>query len=441
MSWLSQRAVDPAAIAELAPEDRMHRLTYTDPELFDLEMDRVFASTWVYAGHESQVPNPGDFITTQIGLQPVIFTRDGSGQIQVLFNRCMHRGAVVCREEHGSSSYFRCLYHGWTYGSDGRLLQVPFGGGYGDNFDTGSLGLQRVPNVASYRGFVFVCLKPEVEPFETYLGRAKDYMDMVVDIAPEGEIEVSRGVCKYAYRANWKFHLENWADNYHPPFTHEAAFQRTDLKRGKVTFRADQGAQNADLGHGHSMIDWSRGEDGPRALRFKVDDTHRAAIERRLGPDRAKRVLTQSNMNLNIFPNLLFRTENTYFLVIRPVRVDYTEIYTYGYRLKGADEAENDRWMQLVSSAASMTQSDDLEAFERIQEGLRVTAAPWVLFDRGLQREWVEPSGEVRGLGGDEVGHRGQHREWRRLMMAEQRRCCRGADCLGPRAEAVVVAA
>src|SRR5262249_15906490 len=143
------------SISDLVSDDRVHRLVYVDPDIFELEMKRMFYNTWVFVGHESEVAHPGDYKTMTLGRKPVILTRDASGKIFVLFNRCAHRAAIVCRQERGTSSYFRCLYHGWTYSNSGELVGVPFRSGYGEDFKTEEFGLTRVPHVQSYRGFVF----------------------------------------------------------------------------------------------------------------------------------------------------------------------------------------------------------------------------------------------------------------------------------------------
>src|SRR5581483_7702063 len=100
---------------ELVHEDRVHRLIYTDPAVFEAEMTRIFAGTWVYLAHESQIPNANDYVASQLGLRPLIVTRDGQGQIRALFNRCTHRGARICRAQSGSAKSFSCAYHGWTF--------------------------------------------------------------------------------------------------------------------------------------------------------------------------------------------------------------------------------------------------------------------------------------------------------------------------------------
>src|SRR5262249_71018 len=149
------------------------------------------------------------------------------------YNRCMHRGSLVCRQEQGNSKYFRCLYHGWTYNNSGKLIGVPYRPGYGDDFNPDELGLVPVPQVAAYRGFVFICFKPDVEPLEVCLGRAGQYIDDLVDESPDGKIEVGKNVQKHAYRGNWKLILENFVDNYHPIFTHEATMERRVARSGR----------------------------------------------------------------------------------------------------------------------------------------------------------------------------------------------------------------
>src|SRR5438094_10343674 len=78
-------------------------------------MDRLFFRGWVFIGHESEIPLPGDFVTRPIGTQPVIMARAMDGQVSVMVNRCAHRGTMVCSEARGNTRTFACPYHGWTY--------------------------------------------------------------------------------------------------------------------------------------------------------------------------------------------------------------------------------------------------------------------------------------------------------------------------------------
>ena len=113
--------------ADMVLEDRVHKSLYSDPEIFEQELDKVFNHTWVWLAHESEVPDAGSYKTAKIGRQPVIVVRDRKGNIHVLQNRCRHRGATVCEKKHGKTKAFTCPYHGWGYGLDGglRLIEQP----------------------------------------------------------------------------------------------------------------------------------------------------------------------------------------------------------------------------------------------------------------------------------------------------------------------------
>src|SRR3954463_660039 len=99
-------------IATLIDAGRVHRRVYTDPDIFELEMERIFNRAWLFVGHASQVPKPGDYITTDLGRQPVIMTRHHDGSIHVLLNRCTHRGPKVVNERCGHANRLVCCYHG-----------------------------------------------------------------------------------------------------------------------------------------------------------------------------------------------------------------------------------------------------------------------------------------------------------------------------------------
>jgi len=122
--------VNVQSIKGLVQPDRVHRAVYTDPALFELELDRIFGHAWLILGHESQVRNPGDFFTTRMGREPVIVARHTDGSVRVFVNRCAHRGARVCDATAGTTREFVCAYHGWTYGTDGRLCGLPLPQGY-----------------------------------------------------------------------------------------------------------------------------------------------------------------------------------------------------------------------------------------------------------------------------------------------------------------------
>ena len=149
-------------LSRLVTETRVHRDVFQDPAIFDLEMERIFARSWVYVGHASQVPEPGDFLCTRIGAQPVVMTRHGDGEVYVLYNRCGHRGVKVVAEEAGNARRFVCMYHGWTYDTNGDLDFVTQPEGYPDGRQPDRVrdGMGRVARVDRICGFVFANLSP-----------------------------------------------------------------------------------------------------------------------------------------------------------------------------------------------------------------------------------------------------------------------------------------
>ena len=122
---------NPAAVAALVRDAEVHRDVYIDNEIFELEMENLFATTWVYVGHESQIPNSGDYFTTMIGNQPILMVRHTDQTIKVLYNRCPHKGTKIAIDGCGNAGkFFRCPYHAWTFKTDGSLLSIPLKKGY-----------------------------------------------------------------------------------------------------------------------------------------------------------------------------------------------------------------------------------------------------------------------------------------------------------------------
>ena len=204
---------DPRAIRALVRPDEIHRDVYLDRELFDLEMERLWRNSWVYVGHDSQVPDPGDFYTTQLGREPVIMVRGTDGQVRVLPNRCAHKGTRLASAVHGRclGGVLRCPYHGWTYRLDGKIRTIPLKTGYeGTGFASSEAarGLREIASV-NYRGFVFARLRPAGPEFESYFGESLSSIDNMVDRSPEGRLEVAGGVLQNQQNNNKKHNNKN----------------------------------------------------------------------------------------------------------------------------------------------------------------------------------------------------------------------------------------
>ena len=104
---------------------RISREIFVSDELYQKEQEQVFARTWLFVGHESQISNPGDYFTSCMGEESVILVRDRQQQVHVFLNTCRHRGMKVCRYDEGNATVFTCPYHGWSFATDGTLAGVP----------------------------------------------------------------------------------------------------------------------------------------------------------------------------------------------------------------------------------------------------------------------------------------------------------------------------
>jgi benzoate/toluate 1,2-dioxygenase subunit alpha len=412
---------------EVVQPERVHRRIYTEADVFNAEMERIFENTWVFVGHESEVAAAGDYKTVTIGTQPAIMTRDEDGGIHVLMNRCMHRGATICQEARGNSSSFRCWYHGWTYTNRGELVGLPYAAGYGKSFNRSKFSLVRA-KVGVYRGLVFASLNPSVPEITEHLARAKYYIDLFMDLSPEGEVDAHCGTHKYGYDGNWKFQMENGVDGYHPNFVHQSFFEVQGKKLGRKVMRLFTEAsafQSKDLGNGHSILDMAPQRKTNRPINNILrgstskasSDLYMESLVRRYGEERTSEILAASNVNLAVFPNLLII--GIQFRNVMPVRVDRTDVHLTPTTLKGVPEEINIarlRAHEAFYGSSGGGAPDDVEMFNRCTAGLRVKGAEWLELSRGIEREHMGNDGCIAAHISDELPQRAFYRQWRALM-------------------------
>jgi phthalate 3,4-dioxygenase subunit alpha len=214
---------------------------YNDEEIFRLERERLFSRAWIFVGHESEVPQPGDYVVRRVLQDSFIITRGEDGQVRALFNMCLHRGMQICRAEMGNASHFRCPYHGWSYRNDGRLVGLPFhADAYGGDagFPRKGQALLPAPGLGVYNGLIFVSLDPDAPPLADYLGDFRFYLDYYTGQSAGG-IEL-RGPQRWRIKANWKIGAENFAgDMYHTPQTHTSVVEIGLFREPKAAKRKD----------------------------------------------------------------------------------------------------------------------------------------------------------------------------------------------------------
>mgnify|MGYP001192599247 FL=1 len=420
---------NPYIVDDPAQNDfRLNRETLVDPEILKLEKKRVFNTCWIYAGHDSEVSSPGDFVTRTVAGRPVIMTRDSKSVMRLFLNTCRHRGAQVCRERSGNTKRFYCFYHGWSYDNDGALVAVPGDDAYPDSFDRSELGLMQVPRFEQYKGFWFVCFDRSAPSLDTYLSGAKEYIDLVVDQSQSQEMEIVTGVQEYDVEANWKLLVENSFDDYHLHSTHSTWLEymkdagvNVKIPKGKGLLLPKRGV-GKNLGNGHAAIDSQNFRGRPVAAwisiygekaKSLVEAAKRELIER-LGEERAERV-ANTNRNLFVFPNLMINDGSS--VTVRtfwPAEVDRMEVTAWA--LGPVEESPEMRKGRLDAfltfyGPGGFATPDDVEALMQVQRGIAETVneVPWSVMTRGIAKDGEQ-------LNSDELHLRTFWRRWNELM-------------------------
>jgi phenylpropionate dioxygenase-like ring-hydroxylating dioxygenase large terminal subunit len=411
----------------LIQTDRVHASMYSDPAVFRDELATLYGTSWVYVGHDSEVPAPGDFCRKMVGLQSVIMARHTDGTVHVMYNRCPHRASLVCHQDHGHGTRLTCRYHGWSFNMRGDLLTVPGPEGYDDSLDKSALGLTPLPRVAAYRGFVFASLAAHGPSLDEHLGLAKGAIDQICNLAPQGEIELSAGWMKTRIRANWKMIVENQVDGYHAPFVH-GSLMNANRRFATVRDRKESSpALVRDLGSGHSEIDHSTDyRDKNTTLRWSggIEESrlpgYVSAMNAAYGPQEARRRMVDGPPHTAIFPNL-FLAEMA-IMVVQPLSEKETIHWTTPVMLKGGGDL-NERSLRRGEGAvgpAGFIIADDTEISEVAQLAAANLHPEWLLLKRGLHTEELHSDGTRTAGLMDETTQRAFWREYKKVMEAAQ---------------------
>ena len=430
---------NPDAVRALIRPDEVHRDVYISDELFDLEMQQLWRNTWIYVGHDSQVPKAGDFYTTQIGLQPVIMIRDKEGSVNVLMNRCAHKGAKLLSAQAGNcGSVVRCPYHGWTYRLDGSVRTIPLKKGYAATQfgDTGAArGVVKLAHVENYRGFVFARLAADGMDFQEYFGDSLTSIDNMVDRSPEGRLEVAGGTLRYMHNCNWKMFVENLNDAMHPMVAHESSAGTArdiwnalnmpdDAPKPMVVeqflpfvsnyqFFDDMGVKIYDNGHSYSGVNFSIHS------KYSAIGPYEQQMIEAYGEQRANEILGEVRHNTVYFPSLTIKGAIQSIRVARPLAADKTLIESWTFRLAGAPDellARTLMYTRLINAPTSVVGHDDLLCYRSIQEGLATEGNDWVSLHRNYDGAEEDSIAGVYN-GTSEVSMRGQFQAWLKFML------------------------
>jgi phenylpropionate dioxygenase-like ring-hydroxylating dioxygenase large terminal subunit len=365
------------------------REIFISEEIHRRELEYLFPRAWLFVGHASQVPQPGDFFSSWMGSDPVLLTRDDKGELHVLLNSCRHRGMRVCRYDEGNTMQFTCPYHAWSYSIDGSLVSTPgdlhgvpqMKAAYSGKLRKEQWGLVHCPQVRNYKGLVFANWDQDAPSFDDYVGDFHWWLDNLADAfdGTEGGTEVFRGVLKWRIKSNWKFVSENFlGDTYHGASTHQSVEAvgigpggRGKRRHGerqneggfstgrmKTSFRSGHGASD-NLGYEIAYPEFQ--EDDLNAYFVRAWQTREEKL-------RAEGRLLGGRGPATMFPNMSFAAGfPRSILVAHPVSATETEVWRWFLVDKDAPEYVSE-WLRhyymRYGGPAGMTEQDDMENWD-----------------------------------------------------------------------------
>ncbi|WP_394578235.1 aromatic ring-hydroxylating dioxygenase subunit alpha [Cytobacillus firmus] len=397
-----------------------------DPKIYDIEHKKVFMKTWLFIGHESEIPNKNDYMLRDLAGYSIIITRDSENEIRGFYNMCTHRGMKLCRADKGNKSSFVCPYHGFNFKNNGDLIGVPLQKDiYGTDLDKSKLGLHKI-RIESYKGLIFGTWNEEAEPLSDFLGDFKWYLDI---LAGRAEMEVVGPPQRFIIHSNWKIGADNFVgDSYHTMVTHGSI-----VKLGMVPSAtySKKGYQIHTMnGHGLNL-----GTPNPD---FAFPEELKSEYKSNLTDEQYDMLANLKNMIGNIFPNLSFLIShtkvkgqlisNTTVRMWRPIGPDKMEVIAWFLVEKNAAEDWKKRSRDsfiLTFSPSGIFEQDDTEVFTDITAAasgpMPVMKELVYNYTMGMHREPVSDftgPGVVYDDKFSEANQRNFYRYWLDLMNA-----------------------
>ena len=359
------------------------REVYTDDAIYKQELEQIFMRAWLFVGHESMVPSPGDFAASRMGEEEVILVRGRTGTIHVFLNTCRHRGMKVNRYDQGNALVFTCPFHAWTYDTDGKLVGVGYQKqAYGPDFNKADWPLPEVAQVSNFYGSIWATWDPKAPSFEDYLGPMKESVRACFQGA-DGEdngMEVFMPIMRWRIPTNWKFPAFSFAgDGTHGAMTHlsvNAAAVGPQGARGGGDRHALRAAfpmsrhemVSTEYGHGGHMTIYDQAGVPPYRDTWDsipgADEFYRAARDKKAAKFKGQILPPggQGSGHFNIFPNVT--VDSWRILHWHPIAPGITESWRIFQVDKSAPQEVKDgkrHYAMRYCGPMGVTESDDME--------------------------------------------------------------------------------
>jgi len=335
---------------------------YTSQEFYDLEQKYLWSRVWLYAAHESQLPDTGSFLRLNIPWADVFLVRGDDNRIRAFYNVCSHRGAPVVTEDQGTRLGFRCIYHNWTYDTRGRLIAVAHERDFAESFDKSCLGLVEL-RCETWEGLIFVNQDDSATPLREWLGMIDDeFKQFRMATLRPGAIK------SYELDCNWKLTMDAFLEVYHIKGIHPKTV-------GPALNEA--GAVMGLLPNGHTRMTCPTNTSERGAYDGDADGL--------MQPIPQGEIASHYHVSHNIFPNVItpIGATSRQFLMFWPITRERTRVDVVHF---GLDWGDNDRPAQWDSHLAfwDVVMGEDLQFLESQQKAI---VSPGY---RGYNLSWME---------------------------------------------------
>jgi phenylpropionate dioxygenase-like ring-hydroxylating dioxygenase large terminal subunit len=346
-----------ASIADVSTAATLPSELYTSSDVLAFETEALFMKEWLCVGRAERIPNVGDWFTVTIVDEPLIIARNKDGDVCAMSAVCQHRAMTVCEGE-GNSTTFKCPYHHWNYGLDGRLLGAP-AMERTEAFDKADFGLPQL-KVEEWLGFVFVNFDDDAEPLGPTLERYAPFVE---------NYDLENAVCPGTFTLegmpwNWKVMFENFNDGYHANRLHQYVQDFCPSSMSEFPVPWDDDSNVIFRTGGYTHIDGG------------FNATHRVIME--VFPDLTEEERTRSTFAL-MPPTLCFGTapDQCFFFLIRPTGPETIDVEIgYIFHPSALDDPLFEQKMALSDAGVQVFVDQDQDATMKVQRGLRSRFAP-----------------------------------------------------------------
>ena len=411
---------------------------FNDPQVYEVERERVFGKAWIYLGHVTELPNNNDYMLRNIADNPLIVTRGADGEIRAVLNACAHRGVQLARADKGNAKLFRCPYHGWTYRNCGKLAGIPQKKeAYGDAINEADWSLKKVPRLEIFQGMIFGNLDPDAISLDEYLGDMKWYLELLTN-RTEGGLQVVGEPQRWIVNADWKMPADNFiGDSYHTQTAHQSIVEMGLLPDNPFYAMA---GDMIDAGNGHGLGLTGAPPGIPLPPYFGLPEEIVASAKQRLSPEQLQ-VMEKSNFcHSTVFPNLSFlhimtakdaQSELTPMITFRqwqPAGFGKIEIWSWCLVDTEAPEAfkeESYKTYLRTFGISGTFEQDDAEVWQTSFSMTKGEMARDMNFNYQMGHTTLEPRedwpgpGKAYPLGYAEFPQRGWHSRWLQYMSGE----------------------